>query len=84
MTRRRLILDCDPGHDDAAAIALAVTSGAFEIEAITAVCGNAPLERTSANALSIADALGISIPTAKRDWAYARVWLHREIHATRG
>jgi RNA polymerase sigma factor (TIGR02999 family) len=31
-----------------------------------------------------ADALGISAPTAKRDWAYARAWLHREIRATRG
>ncbi len=31
-----------------------------------------------------ADALGISVPTAKRDWAYARVWLHREIRATHG
>jgi inosine-uridine nucleoside N-ribohydrolase len=62
MTRRRLIIDCDPGHDDFAAIALAVTSGTFDIEAITAVCGNAPLDRTSANALAIADALGTSIP----------------------
>lgn len=26
-----------------------------------------------------ADVLGISVPTAKRDWAYARAWLHREI-----
>ena len=31
-----------------------------------------------------AEALGISAPTAKRDWAYARAWLHREIRATRG
>lgn len=61
-TRRRLIIDCDPGHDDFAAIALAVMSGAFDIEAITAVCGNAPLARTSANALAIADALGTAIP----------------------
>jgi len=30
-----------------------------------------------------AEALGISAPTAKRDWAYARAWLHREIRATR-
>ncbi len=30
-----------------------------------------------------AEALGVSAPTAKRDWAYARAWLHREIRATR-
>ena len=28
-----------------------------------------------------ADVLGISVPTAKRDWAYARAWLHQEIAA---
>jgi RNA polymerase sigma factor (TIGR02999 family) len=30
-----------------------------------------------------AEALGVSVPTANRDWAYARAWLHREIRATR-
>ena len=30
-----------------------------------------------------ADVLGISAPTAKRDWAYARAWLFREIARTR-
>jgi RNA polymerase sigma factor (TIGR02999 family) len=29
-----------------------------------------------------ADVLGISVPTAKRDWAYSRVWLHHEIAAS--
>ena len=31
-----------------------------------------------------AEALGVSTGTAKRDWAYARAWLHREIRAARG
>ena len=31
-----------------------------------------------------ADVLGVSVPTAKRDWAYARGWLGREIQRTRG
>ncbi len=31
-----------------------------------------------------AAALGVSEPTAKRDWTYARAWLHREIRAARG
>jgi RNA polymerase sigma factor (TIGR02999 family) len=30
-----------------------------------------------------AEALGISVPTAKRDWAYARAWLHEEINSHR-
>jgi RNA polymerase sigma factor (TIGR02999 family) len=31
-----------------------------------------------------ADVLGISAPTAKRDWTYARAWLHREIQKRQG
>jgi RNA polymerase sigma factor (TIGR02999 family) len=31
-----------------------------------------------------AEVLGISVPTAKRDWAYARAWLHQEIGPDRG
>jgi hypothetical protein len=31
-----------------------------------------------------ADALGITMGTAKRDWTYARAWLFREIRTTRG
>ena len=30
-----------------------------------------------------AEVLGISTPTTKRDWTYARAWLFREIHAAR-
>jgi inosine-uridine nucleoside N-ribohydrolase len=62
VTRERLIIDCDPGHDDFAAIALAATSGAFDIEAITTVCGNAPLVHTAANGVAIAAALGLATP----------------------
>jgi inosine-uridine nucleoside N-ribohydrolase len=62
MHRHRLIIDCDPGHDDFAAIALAATSGVFDIEAITTVCGNAPLEHTTKNALAIVQALGLKVP----------------------
>jgi len=31
-----------------------------------------------------ADALGVSVPTAKRDWTYSRAWLFREISQRRG
>ena len=31
-----------------------------------------------------AEALGISVPTAKRDWAYARAWLFKDISQRRG
>lgn len=48
--KRKIIIDTDPGHDDAMAIMLAVKSGTFDILAITTVCGNSTIENTTRNA----------------------------------
>jgi purine nucleosidase len=56
----KLILDCDPGHDDAIAIALAAHFG--ELLGITTVSGNAPLAQTTRNALVVTAAFGIDVP----------------------
>lgn len=56
----RIILDCDPGHDDAVAILLAARQ--CEVLAITTVSGNAPLEMTTANALLMCQLAGLDIP----------------------
>lgn len=48
-----MILDCDPGHDDALAIALALASPEVQVLGITTVAGNAPLSRTTLNALRV-------------------------------
>lgn len=48
-----IILDCDPGHDDALAILLALARPELELLALTTVAGNAPLEATTRNALSV-------------------------------
>src|SRR3989344_6601531 len=48
--KRKIIIDTDPGHDDAMAILLAVKSGMFAIQAITTVCGNSTIENTTRNA----------------------------------
>lgn len=61
-TPHRIIIDCDPGHDDMAAILLAASHPAITIEAITTVCGNASLENTTRNALRIVDAFGLDVP----------------------
>lgn len=50
MSKRKLILDCDPGQDDAIAILLAQASPELDVLAITAVAGNIGLETTSLNA----------------------------------
>jgi pyrimidine-specific ribonucleoside hydrolase len=50
---RPVVLDCDPGHDDALAILLACASPALEVLAITTVGGNAGLANTTRNALRV-------------------------------
>jgi inosine-uridine nucleoside N-ribohydrolase len=51
----RIILDCDPGHDDV--IAIVVAASCTELVGITTVAGNAPLDRTTYNACVMRDAL---------------------------
>jgi purine nucleosidase len=53
-----IILDCDPGIDDALAIVYALGSGNLELAGITTVAGNVSLEKTTANALRLRDYLG--------------------------
>lgn len=50
MTRQALIVDCDPGVDDAVALMLAFGSDAVDLLAITAVGGNVPVVKTARNA----------------------------------
>ncbi|MBU6278019.1 MAG: nucleoside hydrolase [Actinomycetales bacterium] len=53
-----IILDCDPGHDDAIAIMLAVADPAIELLAVTTVAGNVTLNHTTRNALRVLDMVG--------------------------
>ena len=55
-----VILDCDPGHDDAIALVLAARH--TELLGITSVSGNAPLEATTRNAIIVRDLLDIDVP----------------------
>ena len=59
-SRPRIILDCDPGHDDA--IAIIVAARHTELVGITTVAGNAPLTSTTRNALIMRDLLGLDSP----------------------
>ncbi|MCB8874301.1 nucleoside hydrolase [Acidisoma silvae] len=59
MTPSRIIIDCDPGVDDAVAILLAFAAPeAVKVEAITTVIGNVMLDKTTANALRVRDLAG--------------------------
>ncbi len=55
MDRRRVLIDTDPGVDDAIAILLAFASPEIEVVAITAVAGNVGLDKTALNARRLAD-----------------------------
>jgi purine nucleosidase len=57
-----IILDCDPGIDDALAIAFAAGSPGIELAGITTVAGNVGLAKTTANALSVAAFAGLDAP----------------------
>jgi purine nucleosidase len=54
----RILLDCDPGHDDAIALLLALASPEVELLGVTTVAGNQTLEKTTANAIRILDFVG--------------------------
>lgn len=56
--RRKIIIDTDPGQDDAVAILLALASPELEVIGITAVAGNVPLALTRTNALKICELAG--------------------------
>ena len=58
----KIILDCDPGHDDALAIMLALASPELEVLGITTSYGNVGLENTTKNALKIRQLCGSSVP----------------------
>src|SRR5260370_7844582 len=51
--KHKIILDCDPGHDDAIAILLAGHHPEIDLVAITTVSGNQSLDKTTHNALKV-------------------------------
>ena len=53
MPPRKIIIDTDPGQDDAVAILLALASEELDVLALTAVAGNVPLPLTERNARQI-------------------------------
>jgi inosine-uridine nucleoside N-ribohydrolase len=62
---RQIILDADPGIDDAMAILFALRSPALEVLAITTVFGNADIEVATANALRLVELAGRRVPVAR-------------------
>ncbi|PDQ36501.1 MAG: hypothetical protein B5766_00445 [Candidatus Lumbricidophila eiseniae] len=84
---RPIIIDTDPGIDDALAIMLAAASPEVKILGIVAVAGNVGLEHTAANAASLADLLRLTCPVGRG--ASGPLWRRdtssaTEVHGTNG
>jgi len=61
-----ILLDCDPGHDDAIALLLALASPEVELLGVTTVAGNQTVEKTTANAIRILELVGREdVPVAR-------------------
>lgn len=58
MKKIPVLIDCDPGHDDAMAIILALSSEKLNVLGITSACGNQTIEKTTKNARSVCEFLG--------------------------
>jgi inosine-uridine nucleoside N-ribohydrolase len=65
VTSTPVLLDCDPGHDDAIALLLALASPEIELLGVTTVAGNQTLEKTTANAIRVLD--GPDLPPPQRE-----------------
>lgn len=63
---RNVILDCDPGHDDAISIIIAASEiSKLNILGITTVAGNVNVEKNTENALKVCELLGLDVPVFK-------------------
>jgi purine nucleosidase len=59
---RKIVIDCDPGIDDATAIVLAMQHAGFEIVGISTMFGNADVDRATRNALTVVELSGRAVP----------------------
>ncbi|WP_419024893.1 ribonucleoside hydrolase RihC [Emergencia sp.] len=65
MKPRNIIIDTDPGIDDAAAITIAVRNAALNVKLISTVAANVEVEKTTENALKLMEFLDADIPVAR-------------------
>lgn len=64
IVKRKIIIDCDPGIDDALAIFMALASDKLDVLGLTTVAGNVGLDQVTRNALALCEAAGADIPVA--------------------
>ncbi|MBR2801587.1 MAG: ribosylpyrimidine nucleosidase [Erysipelotrichaceae bacterium] len=62
MEKRKMILDCDTGHDDAIALMVASKHPQIDLLGVTVVAGNSTLPKTLRNTLNVVQHLGLEVP----------------------
>lgn len=65
MTKQKIIIDCDPGHDDAIALLIASYSDKLEFLGVSTCAGNQTIDKTSKNALNLLNFFDSNIKVAK-------------------
>ena len=60
----RILMDCDPGIDDACALSCALTDPEISLELITTVAGNVAVDKTTKNALRLVEFFNKDVPVA--------------------
>lgn len=87
LKKRKILLDCDPGHDDAVAIMLAAGAPQLELVGISTVAGNQTLEKTTSNALHVFQHLNLHYPVyagCSRPLVRERAIIAADIHGKSG
>lgn len=82
-----IVLDCDPGHDDAMAILLAVGSPAIDLRAVTVTFGNCAVEDASRNArrvLTLAGSLSVPVGRGASSPMTGETFLGNYVHGVTG
>lgn len=81
----KLLIDTDPGHDDALALLLMIKSSLFDIQAITTVAGNSTIDNCTRNAQFVLDLVDSQIPIYSGfDKPIQRELIQAVVHGTSG
>jgi len=82
-----VILDVDPGHDDAVALMMACGAADLDLLAVTTVAGNVPLEKTTRNALRVLSLIGhtgVPVAAGASEPLYRPLQTAEDIHGESG
>lgn len=80
-----VIIDTDPGHDDALAIMLLIRSGLADVLAVTTVAGNVDVQKTTNNARFILDLISSEVPIfSGSEKPLKKELIHANVHGVSG